>query len=220
MTTQTVEKYGVQEIVETMEAFFEFDEGAFEAIRLFAQAQQLLLEGRPVSPDQIAARLRMPKHQALSILGHIGAAFDDKGNLVGLGLSIVPTPHSYQINGRQLYVWCAADAITFPIFHQATAVITSPDPISGELVRLTSSPAGVSGVEPGTAVATWVPGTMSMASIRANFCNRTNFFTSVDTAAEYVSQHPGLVIVSIEDVFEVARILREREPFKSLIARL
>ncbi len=156
----------------------------------------------------------------MSILGHMGAALDDEGNLVGLGLSIVPTQHSYQINGRQLYVWCAADAITFPIFHQATAVIASPDPISGELVRLTSSPEGVSGIEPSTAVATWVTGTEGMANIRANFCNFTNFFTSVDTAADYVSRHPGLVIVSIEDVFQVARMLREQEPFKSLIARL
>ena len=221
MTTQSIKKYGPQEIVETAKRGFEsWDEGTLEAMMLFTKAQQLLLEGRPVSPDQIGARLRMPKHQAMSFLGHVGAALDEEGNLVGLGLSVVPTQHSYKINGRQLYVWCAADAISFPILHKATAVIASPDPISGELVRLTSSPEGVSGVEPSTAVATIVTGQKGIANIRANVCNHQHFFTSVDTAAEYVSRHPGLAIATIEDVFQAGQILREQEPFKSLIARL
>ena len=221
MNTQTIKKYGTQEIVETALGSFESsDERTLEAIRLFTQAQQLLLEGQPVSPDQIGSRLRMPKHQAMSILGHMGAAFDDEGYLVGLGLSVVPTQHSYMINGHQLYVWCAADAISFPILHKATAVIASPDPISGELVRLTSSPEGVSGVEPSTAVATIVTGEEGIINIRANVCDHQHFFTSVDTASEYVARHPGLAIATIEDVFQAASMLREQEPFKSLIARL
>ena len=221
MTTQSIKKYGPQEIVETLIASFgSSDEGTVEAMRLFVQAQKLLLEGRPVSPDQIGSRLRMPKHQAISILGHMGAAFDDEGYLVGLGLSVVPTQHSYMINGHQLYVWCAADAISFPILHKATAVITSPDPISGELVRLTSSPKGVSAVEPRTAVITIVTGEEGISNIRANVCNHQHFFTSVDTSSEYVARHPGLAIATIEDVFQAARMLREQEPFRSLIARL
>ncbi len=179
-----------------------------------------LVRRKKRTPEQIAARLRMPKHQALSILGHVGAAFNDEGYLVGLGLSIVPTQHSYMINGHQLYVWCAADAISFPILHKATAVIASPDPISGELVRLTSSPEGVSGVEPSTAVATIVTGDEGLTNIRANICNHQHFFISVDTAFEYVARHPGLAIATIEDVFQAAHMLREQEPFKSLIARL
>lgn len=217
MSNHTLKKYDVRELADTVKTFSEGNEAA--AIFL-VKAQQLLLDGRPVSPEQIATSLQMSRDEVTATLRYMGAAFDEDGNLVGLGLSVVPTKHSYKINGRQLYVWCAADAITFPIFHKAAAVIESPDPISGELIRLTSSPEGASDIEPSTAVVTWMPGTESYEKIRANICNFTNFFASVKTASQYVSKHPELIIVSVDDVFQLARILREKEPFKSVIESL
>ena len=133
-------------------------------------------------------------------------------------MSLVPTPHSYQINGRQFYVWCAADAITFPIFHKISAVIESPDPISGEKVRLIGTPEGAKQVDPSTAVVSWVPGTESLENVRSWFCNFTNFFTSVETASQYVAKHPGLVIVPVDEVFQLGKVLWEKEPYKSMIA--
>ncbi len=59
---------------------------------------------------------------------------------------------------------------------------------------------------------------LSLANIRANFCNFTNFFTSVETAAQYVAQHPGLAIVPVDAVFQIGKLLWERETIKSLIA--
>jgi alkylmercury lyase len=150
----------------------------------------------------------------------MGAELDNAGNVVGLGLSVVPTSHSYQINGRQLYVWCAADAILFPIIHKASAVIESPDPISGDKVRLIGTPEGAKEVKPSTVVVSWMPGTESVENIRANFCNFTNFFTSVETASQYVSKHPELVIVPVDAVFQLGKLFMEREPYKSLIAGL
>src|SRR5215211_6997337 len=131
-----------------------------------------------------------------------------------------PTPHSYIINDRQFYVWCAGDAITFPILHKTSAVIESPDPINGAKIHLIGTPEGAKQVEPSTAVVSWMPGTQSLANIRANFCNFTNFFSSVETAAQYVAQHPGLAIVPVDAVFQIGKLLWEREPIKSLIAEL
>ena len=54
--------------------------------------------------------------------------FDDQGYLVGLGLSIIPTQHSYKINGHQLYVWCAADAWAYAAGPQSALVIPAVPP--------------------------------------------------------------------------------------------
>lgn len=40
---------------------------------------------------------------------------DEKGDVVGShGLSLVPTQHRLNINGRNLFTWCAADAVGIP----------------------------------------------------------------------------------------------------------
>lgn len=111
----------------------------------------------------------------------------------------------------------------FPILHKASAVITSPDPISGETVRLIGTPEGARDVAPSTAVVSWVrspSGTTTLETIRAAFCNFVHFFASVETVAQYVSPHPELVIVPIDDIFQIGKLLWEREPLKSLLADL
>jgi alkylmercury lyase len=143
---------------------------------------------------------------------------DRDGNLVGLGLSLVPTLHAYKIKGRQLYAWCAGDAIMFSIFLKADATIESPDPISGNKIRLIATPEGVRDLEPGTAVVSHPAAGVDIAEVRAQFCNVTHFFTSVETAAQYVAQRPGLVIVPVDEVFRLWHRVWDREPYQSLIA--
>jgi alkylmercury lyase len=215
MSNQTLPKYDLQELADTLNAVFD---GSRNLFAHWFTLQKLLLEGQPVSPERIAASLQISQDEVNALLR--GVEVDKAGNVVGAGLSVVPTPHSYQINGRQFYVWCAGDAITFPIFHKTSAVIESPDPISGEKVQLIGTPEGARDVEPSTAVVSWVPGTQNWENVRAGFCNLTNFFTSVETASEYVSKHPGLIIVSVDEVFQLGKLLWDREPYKSIIAHL
>src|SRR5262249_43937527 len=108
----------------------------------------------------------------------------------------------------------------FPILHKTSALIESSDSISGEKIHLIGTPEGAKDVAPSTAVVSWVPGTESFENIRATFCNFTNFFTSVETASQYAAQHRGLIIVPIATVFQIGRLLWEREPVKSLLADL
>ncbi len=148
-----------------------------------------------------------------------GAELDADGNFLGYGLTLVPTQHSYQMNGRQFYVWCAADAITFPLLHKSSAVIASPDPISGEMVRLIGAPEGARDVEPSTAVVSWVQkpsGPQDVENVRTSFCTFVNFFASVETASQYVSERPGLVIASIDDVYKIGKLLWEGDLYKSI----
>jgi alkylmercury lyase len=181
--------------------------------------QNLLLEGQPVSMERIASQLHVNRAEVPTLIQ--GAELDADGNFVGWGLTLVPTPHSYQVNGRQFYVWCAGDAITFPLQHQTSAVIASRDPISGETVQLMGTPEGARDVAPSTAVVSWVrrsTATITLETVRAGFCNFTHFFASVDTASHYVAAHPELVIVPIDDVFQIGRLLWEGESFRSITA--
>jgi alkylmercury lyase len=179
---------------------------------------QLLLEGKPISPERVAAHLGLTQEEVADMLK--GAELDQERNLLGLGLSIVPTPHSYRVYDHQLYVWCAADAIIFPILHRASAEIESPDLISGDKVRLTSTPEGARDVDPATAVVSWVPEKESLENIRAWFCDYTNFFTSVETASKYVAKHPGMIIVPVDQVFRIGQLLWETEPYRSMADEL
>jgi len=215
MAIQALPKYDQQNLTDTMMTFV--DELQDQMPGIWGTIK-LLSQGRPLSPERIGTELQLLPDEVNTIL-RMGE-LDKEGNLVGFGLSIVPTSHSYQLNGRQLYAWCAADAIMFSIFLKSNAVIESPDPISGDKVKLVATPAGVQQLEPQTAVVTHVPETESLANVRAWFCDVTHFFTSVETASQYVSQHPGLVIVPVEDVFQIWNRVYDREPYKSLIADL
>jgi alkylmercury lyase len=215
MSQITLPKYDVEELANTMIALLD---GWSDKWIGWIKLQKLLLEGRPVSPARIAADLHLAQKEVAGLIE--SAELDQDGNIVGFGLSIAPTPHTYRIDDRQFYVWCAADAITFPLLHKSAAVIESPDPISGEKIRLTGTPEGVRDVNPATTVVSWVPGTDSPDHIRSKFCNFTHFFSSAATASEYVAKHPGLIIVPIEQVFQIGQFMWNREPYKSIIAEL
>ena len=177
---------------------------------------QLLQHGKPVPPEELASATELEVGVAIKLAKRLGAEFDDEGNLVGWGLTLIPTPHKYRVNGHDLYAWCAADTISFPSILNHTAVIESPDPISGENVRLTVTPDGIEGLNPSSAVVSWSL-EPDLDNIRGSFCNLTHYFVSRESAAEYVSKHPGLVIVPVEGVFEAAKILRDTEAVKSLL---
>ena len=213
MSQNIVPKYDLDELADEMIALVDgWSDKWIGLIKL----HKLLLEGNPVSPNRIAADLHLTQQEVSDLVE--GAELDPDGNVVGFGLSIVPTRHSYQIDGRQFYVWCAFDAIMFPLLLKSTVVIESSDPISGEQISLTSTPEGVQNVNPATTVVSWVPGINSPENIRSKFCNFTHFFTSETTASEYVAKHPGLVIVPVEQVFQVGLRMWNREPYKSIIA--
>jgi alkylmercury lyase len=218
MTHPSLPKYDLQELAAPIQTAFDADPDQFA---LLIVLQQLLLDGQPVSQERIAARFHMPLEEVPDLIG--AREQDADGNFVGFGLTLVPTPHSYQIRGHQFSVWCSGDAIMFPILHHASAVIASPDPISGELVRLVGTPNGARDVDPSTAVVSWVrrpSERITVDTVRAALCSHVHFFASVATAKQYVAPHPELVIVPIDDVFQIGQLLWEQEPLKSKMAAL
>ena len=89
MSQSTLPKYGLEELARPMIALL--DESRDQSLG-WVKIHQLLLDGKPVSPERIAAYLGLTEEEVADLLK--GAELDQEGNLVGLGLSIVPTPHS------------------------------------------------------------------------------------------------------------------------------
>lgn len=84
---------------------------------VFRLMRLLLEEGGPVSAERVASGSRISRDEATGILKELraqGGEFDEEGNFVGFGLTLLPTPHRYEVDGRNFYTWCADDAIFFP----------------------------------------------------------------------------------------------------------
>jgi alkylmercury lyase len=158
--------------------------------RIVSKTLELLANGRPVLPDEIAMLAHVSQEKVLSTLHGFGAEFDKEGNVVGLGLTLVPTTHVYQINDRKLYTWCAVDALVFPIMLGHTAQIESRDPVTGEKIQVAVSPDGVQRVKPKSAVVSWV-NAIDLSNVRGSGCQYIHFFSSTESVSKWIARHPG-----------------------------
>jgi alkylmercury lyase len=136
---------------------------------------------------------------------------DDQGRVLGFGgLAAAPMHHRFEVDGRILSTWCAWDSLFIPEILGRPARITSPDPESGELVRLVVTPDRVESAEPPGAVVSFVLpdaevfGT-SAANVMAKFCHFIFFFASRLSGESWVARHPGTFLYSLDEAFVLAK---------------
>jgi alkylmercury lyase len=190
-------------------------------VRSIFRLLRLLLEGEPVSAERFASSAGIPGEKAREVFARLrswGAEFDKQGSLVGAGLTLVPTPHRYEVDGHRFYTWCALDAIVFPLVFGHTATIASPDPLSGETIRLTIGPLGVESVEPDHAVVSSRCAACATEDVRGSICQYGHFFASRATASAYTALHRGvpLEILAPEEALRIGQLVLEEEPLKSI----
>ncbi|WP_006243697.1 organomercurial lyase MerB [Mycolicibacterium tusciae] len=176
---------------------------------LFRPLLELLAQGQPVTIDQLADATASTVDQVRDTLATTpDTEYDDRGRIVGSGLTLRPTPHRFEIDGRQLYTWCALDTLIFPAILGRTAAVTSPCRSTGQPVHLTIGTDGITSVDPATAVVSIVTPD-APASIRATFCNHVYFFATRDAAEPWLAENPSATIVSVADAFQLGRPLTE-----------
>ena len=62
-----------------------------------------LMQGQPVAPELLALELQRPVEEVLAILrAHPELEYDERGNIVGSGLTLVSTAHRFQVNRHTL----------------------------------------------------------------------------------------------------------------------
>lgn len=203
------------ELIEKYRAAYDaIPKEAFELdLRVTIRTVQALAAAKPVAPQRLAEIWEMPQEQVQAILEQAVASgraqVDEQGNLVGAVLSFVPTQHRITLNGNQLYAWCAYDAIYVPGVVGTTARIASEDPISGDPIRLTITPAGVSEIRPESAVVTVVGAETDMrGGPTSPRCSQMLFFTSRESAEKWLPNHPGVAVLTVEEVFEIAKLFQ------------
>ena len=86
---------------------------------------RLLAEGRPVSVKSLAQRLEVsPEDVSDTLRSWPGVYHNDEGDITGFwGLSLQEMPHRFEIEGKQLYTWCAWDTLFLPELIGRTAEV-------------------------------------------------------------------------------------------------
>ncbi len=114
---------------------------------------------------------------------------------------------SIEGTGVPLYTWCVPDAIALAATLDTNVRIESPDPVTGEVVRLTVTPEGVADVEPKNAVVSFlIPRLEELQDLRGSVCHYQNLFAADETAREWFSE--GIEEVAIFTPSEALELTR------------
>ena len=144
---------------------------------------RLLASGHPIAREHLATVLQMTAEQVAEVLaGLADIELDSSGNIVGWGLTFVPTPHRFRVQGQTFYTWCALDALTYPALLQVVASVESSCPVSGAPVTLSITPAGVHDLTP------------------------LGFFRSRRDALRWQASSPTARLLSVADAYQVGRL--------------
>jgi alkylmercury lyase len=177
---------------------------------LFAVLLRELSKGSPVSPAALALALDWPVGRVTAALEQaVSTEWDDDGNVVGYGLTLRETPHTFEVGGQRLYTWCAFDTLFFPALIDRAAHVVSRCATTGVPVSLTVTPTVIQDVAPtGAAVSLILP--QDTPDLRAAFCCHVHFFASAAVGNDWASTHAGVDIVNVQDAFAVGRERAER----------
>lgn len=165
-----------------------------------------LAKGHPVAPKALALALDWPMEQVATMLENQDTEYDSAGNIVGYGLTLRETAHLFEIDGRQLYAWCALDTLIFPALIDRTAHVSSHCAATGAPVSLTVTPGGIRNAEPaGAAVSLVMQHTTS--SVRLSFCCHVHFFADTLVAKDWAARHQGVEAVGVQEAFDLGQEL-------------
>jgi alkylmercury lyase len=177
---------------------------------------RLLACGHPITRERLATVLQMTAEQVTKVLASLAdLEVDPSGNVVGWGLTFIPTPHRFRVNGHTFYTWCTLDALTYPALLQLAARVESSCQVSGTPVTLSVTPAGVHDLTPASAVVSVViPGQGNTCDgDRKSFCNQSLFFRSKRDALLWQASSPTARLLSVADAYQVGRLVaRYRYP--------
>jgi alkylmercury lyase len=179
---------------------------------LMRTAVRLLAHGTPVTVPELATAAGVDVADVSNAPAGRDVEYDDQHRIVGWGLTLIPTPHTYIVNGHHLYTWCAADTLLFPAILGSRAHIESRCPTTDTVIRLTVDPqAGVSDLSPATAVIS-IPGSqgMDITRVRATACNPGRYFATAQAAEDWLAQYPDGTVLPVTDAYRQLRPISNR----------
>jgi alkylmercury lyase len=179
------------------------------AFGVWRATMALLMRGQPACLESIAESLGLaPQRVQETLRGFPDAEYDDDGRIVGLGLTLRPTRHRFEVEGRALFTWCALDTLMFPAILGTAARVESTCFATGEPIRLEVDASGPHEVAPSiTVVSLVVPSDAS--SVRTSFCNEVHFFATRRVAGRWLEGHPEASLVSVGEAYRIGVALAQ-----------
>jgi alkylmercury lyase len=186
-----------------------FDE---EQQRIALGVYRRLAEGSPAPASDVAERVGVAPDRVEQLLRTWPGVFrDEDGSVIGFwGLTIrrLSPTHRLEIDGRELFAWCGWDTLFLPGILDATARVDSTCPTTKETISLVVSPEGVAETSaPGAVVSFLVPDRDFDADVIQSFCHFVHFFASREAGEPWTAEHPGTFLLSLEDAFELGRLI-------------
>jgi alkylmercury lyase len=173
---------------------------------LLPHAVRLLSDGEPVTLERLAAAAGSSVDDVEAALrAQTSAERDDQGRLIGLALTLRPTPHRVTVAGRTLFAWCATDTLMIPVILGRPALVESTCPHTGQPIRIELTPDRVERIDPPDAVMTAVRPRGQLADVRTATCAHGHFFSSIAATAAWTDAHPDGHIYPVEEAFRLDR---------------
>jgi alkylmercury lyase len=176
--------------------------------RLALATFRLLGQGEPFRPEELAELTGRPVEEVSSRLEEWMAHRDEQGRVFAFGgLTLRPTSHVLEVDGRTLHAWCALDTLFLPELLGRPARIRSTSPQSGETISLTVDAAGVHDVAPeGAAMTLHGVRGFDLEDVIGTFCCYVHFFASEPDARAWAERSEGTYVASIADGFQYGRL--------------
>lgn len=179
-----------------------------QVARLQLALTRLLSEGKPVSARHLADVTEQPVEFITPVFEQMrqkGCEFNDQGELIGIALTLTPTPHQFTVDDTTLYAWCALDTLFLPAYIGKSARIKSTCPQTRTSIFLTVTPEGILDFEPAEAVVSIVTADNCTAGVEGSFCGQIHFFASDAAAQAWVNDRPSFAILTVPETYELAR---------------
>jgi alkylmercury lyase len=210
----------LREVVDSLCAVFpELDD---EQRHLALATYMRLARGTAASVVEIAEDAGIDTEKAQRILGDWTGVYSDHAKrIIGFwGLTIAKMRHGFEVDGAQLYAWCAWDTLFLPELLGKSARVETICVASGEPVRLSISPKRVESVDPGSVCISFLTPDSSrfQQDIVQNFCHYIHFFRSRKDGEAWIAKTPGTFILSLDEATELAR-RKNQHQFGSLLRR-
>jgi alkylmercury lyase len=173
---------------------------------------QQITRGKPVTPAALRSSLKASRPELEHRLARLPSdvEFDRAGNIVGLGVTLVPTSHQIQVGGKLLYTWCAFDTVLLPPQLDVQAQVQSTCPVTGQPITFVATPEStVLDLHPAGSVMSLIVPAERGDCTRATFCQQSLFFQSEQAAAAFLAEHPDALLLSVEEAAHLGRLVAE-----------
>lgn len=178
--------------------------------RIALEVYRRLVQGSPAPAKDVAEGAGAPVRRVEELLASWPALHvDEEQNVIAFwGLTITRLTPTYrlEVDGRDLFTWCAWDTLFLPAILNATVLVESTCPTTGETISLVVSPGGVvQASHPGAVVSFPAPNQRFDAAVIRSFCHYVHFFASREAGETWTAEHPGTILLSLDDAFELGR---------------